>query len=49
MRQYRLRAPRAASATSSEVARQRASEPSIGNTRTGIQKGETVGPGAGAL
>ena len=26
-----------------------ASEQSIGNTRTGIQKGETVGPGAGAL
>ena len=49
MRQYRLRAPRAASATSSEVARQRASEQSMGNLRTGILKGKMVGPGAGVL
>jgi hypothetical protein len=49
MRQYRLRAPRAASTTSSEVARARASEQSIGNLRTGILNGKTDGPGAGAL
>ena len=49
MRQYWLRAPRAASTTSSEVARARASEQSIGNLRTGILNGKTDGPGAGAL